>query len=300
MTDPEDFEVRTREGLILRGLRAGSGPVGLLVLHGGPGGYGSDYLRPMLQLAGPGRAVAVFDQLGTGRSEVPPSDYPWSMESAVADVLDVRAAMGWRRSAVLGHSYGGMLALAFALAHPDQLDALILASTVVSTDQMEAEFAQQVDQVATADDVAHAYRADENLEHADETFVHVALEWLARFATAGDRTEAQHLLGEALDLGPAGAGLWGRRLWTATGALVGWTAQPRLGEIAVPTLVVHGGADMSTVEANSVFAEDIPDSRWITFQGRGHTIVDEPGAEVYLGAIDGFLRTHITTEGSIQ
>ncbi|MBK3565922.1 alpha/beta fold hydrolase [Streptomyces sp. MBT62] len=81
----------------------------------------------------------------------------------------------------------------------------------------------------------------------------------------------------------------GERLWFADGALRDWDVEPRLPEITAPTLVVHGGDDMSSADANRVLAERIPDSEWLTMNHNGHTIFHAPNAPAYLAIVRAFL-----------
>lgn len=101
--------------------RAGSGtPV--LLLHGGPG-LSYDYLDPLEAELGEGYDVAAFQQRG-----LPPSteDGPFTIGDHVSDVARVLDALGWERAVVLGHSFGGHLALHVALALPERLIGVLV------------------------------------------------------------------------------------------------------------------------------------------------------------------------------
>jgi pimeloyl-ACP methyl ester carboxylesterase len=111
-------------------------PAVLVALHGGPGNS-SDYMVSLEQLAGPRLAVVTYDQRGTGRSSKPSAGY--AMASYVADLEAVRQAVGIERLHLLGHSWGGVLALRYAVAHPDRVQSLILMGSGV----LKPEAAQQ-------------------------------------------------------------------------------------------------------------------------------------------------------------
>lgn len=100
----------------------------LLVLHGGPG-EAHDYLRPHLdRLASERRRVVYFDQRGGGRSTLDPGERPAGFLGHVDDIDAVRRHVGGGRVDVLGFSWGGLLAILYALQHPEGVARLILVS----------------------------------------------------------------------------------------------------------------------------------------------------------------------------
>jgi pimeloyl-ACP methyl ester carboxylesterase len=103
----------------------------LLLLHGGPG-LGSDYLEPLEALADKGRTVIRFDQLGCGRSHRPRDLSLWTISSCVEQTEAVRKALRLDRIHLLGHSWGGMVALEYLLAPTLGVQSACLCSPVVS------------------------------------------------------------------------------------------------------------------------------------------------------------------------
>ena len=103
----------------------------LVLLHGGPGGTHASLLNA-LALADE-RAVILYDQLDSGRSDRPNDPRNWTVPRFVAEVDAVREAVGVRRWHVLGHSWGGTIALEYGARRPEALAALVLASPLIST-----------------------------------------------------------------------------------------------------------------------------------------------------------------------
>jgi pimeloyl-ACP methyl ester carboxylesterase len=105
-------------------------PAVLVALHGGPGNS-SGYMVSLEQLAGPQLAVVTYDQRGTGRSSKPSEGY--AMANYIADLEAVRQAIGTETIDLLGHSWGGVLALRYAVAYPERVSSIILAGSGVLT-----------------------------------------------------------------------------------------------------------------------------------------------------------------------
>ena len=119
----DGFAVRVRE--------TGHGEP-ILCIHGGPG-MSSGYFFPDPVVWGPGlRALAAeyrvvaYDQRGCGESGVPDVEQPLALSRHVDDIERVRAALGLKRPIVLAHSFGSVLAILFALQHPESLSRLIV------------------------------------------------------------------------------------------------------------------------------------------------------------------------------
>ena len=140
----------------------------LLVLHGGPG-VPHDYLEDLAVLAETGRPVVFYDQLGCGKSDHPDDLGLWIMDTFVDEIGAVRDALGLDRFHLLGHSWGGWLALEYALGQPSGLESMVLASTSASVpafatathklkESLPAEVQQTIDEheaAGTTDDEAY-------------------------------------------------------------------------------------------------------------------------------------------------
>src|SRR4029078_13295107 len=107
--------------------RTGNNPrLRVLLLHGGPGAT-HEYLEACdSYLPGAGIEYYYYDQLGSGRSDVPEDPSLWTLESSVDEVEQVRGALGLDASnfVLLGHSWGGILATEYALQHGEHLKGL--------------------------------------------------------------------------------------------------------------------------------------------------------------------------------
>ena len=124
--------------------RVGSGaPV--VVLHGGPGAD-HEYLRPGFDALADGRELIYYDQRGGGRSPVP-RDVPVGWTEQVADLEALRAEWGLARVTIAGYSWGGLLALLYALEHTERVERLALISPApawrAARERFEARFSHR-------------------------------------------------------------------------------------------------------------------------------------------------------------
>ncbi len=100
----------------------------LVALPGGPG-LSHQYLEPLLRLATPARAVVLLDLRGTGASSTPTAK-SWPRAAYVRDIEVLRAALGVEQMHLLGHSWGGRIAIAYAAAYPKHVASLSLVGSV--------------------------------------------------------------------------------------------------------------------------------------------------------------------------
>src|SRR6204780_4646493 len=104
----------------------------LVIVHGGPGASHDYFLPYLLPLARHNKLIFI-DERGSGRSEKLEDPRGYTVENMVEDVEAVRQGLGLGKIALLGHSYGGVLAQAYALKYQRNLTQLILCSTFSST-----------------------------------------------------------------------------------------------------------------------------------------------------------------------
>lgn len=121
--------------------RVGAGPP-VVVLHGGPGAH-HDYLLPGFDVLAVGRELIYYDQRGGGRSPVA-RDVPVGWREHVADLEALRQQWELPRLTIAGYSWGGLLAMLYAVSHPDRVERLALVSAAptwrAARDQFEHRF----------------------------------------------------------------------------------------------------------------------------------------------------------------
>jgi proline iminopeptidase len=140
---------KVRTARALEGFAAGGGAkifyktlgggVPLLLLHGGPGADHTDFLPALKPLARCCQLVLI-DERGSGRSERLPDPAGYTLERMVKDIECVRKHLKIEQWVVLGHSFGGILAQAYAVRHPKRILGLVLAGTGSSARCVDRDF----------------------------------------------------------------------------------------------------------------------------------------------------------------
>jgi len=114
----------------------------LMIVHGGPG-VSHDYLMPHLLPLARTHQLIFIDERGSGRSEKLEDASQYTVENMVEDVESVRQALRLGKISLLGHSYGGVLAQAYAFKYQQNLTHLVLGGTFYSTREMNKVLADE-------------------------------------------------------------------------------------------------------------------------------------------------------------
>ncbi|HZS35718.1 MAG TPA: alpha/beta fold hydrolase [Polyangia bacterium] len=222
------------DGAQLFFVEVGDGEEVVVMLHGGPGAS-HDYLRPQLDaIAEPGaRRLFYYDQRGGGRSTIDAGVKPGTWRDHVADLDRVREFLGRESLTLVGYSWGGLLALIYAVEHPDRVARLALISPAPATsaerDVMRARLA-----AAARRPEVEALRA--SLDSKDRR---------ARFAVAVAGYFADPR--RAVELTPF---LVQQRAEEAVWRSLGdYDLLRQIAAVKVPALVVHGREDPIPVES---------------------------------------------------
>jgi proline iminopeptidase len=253
----------------------------IIAVNGGPGlSHAYMMQNDLWQRVAAHRLVILYDQRGTGASKHVQPHVRQSMEAQVADLDAIRKALALDQVAVLGDSYGGMIAMAYAAAHPDHVARLILSDSAAPSwkgmvhllpqvfpdreEQGEREakkLAADPEAVARAGLVNHMRQMFYSAEMRDAYLAHMGD---LGFEPAIGRAVQQAI--ENLDL----------------------TA--RLPDFKFPTLVITGRYDMNVAPLTAWrMAHAIPGAQLVFFEKSGHLpAYEEP--EKYQNVLEDFLK----------
>jgi proline iminopeptidase len=267
----ERFEVARQDGTIHGWRYPGEGPVALL-LHGGPC-ISASYLEPLVP-----HLTGVFEQILYQQRGLAPTTVgePYTVEANVADAAAVIDEAAGGRAWIVGHSWGGHLALHLLVAIPDRVaGAVILDPLGAYLDVME-EFGERLQAPLGEDDRARVAeiwaKEDEGLATSEESMESFRLLWPSYFA---DPPTAPPM--PDIDMAPLG--------FAATFASIGEHAEAGTLVRAlpavppeIPVIFVHGAGSAMPVRASSATAALIPHAQVDIIDGAGHFMwMERPG-----------------------
>lgn len=257
----------------------GDGPP-VVVLHGGPD-FDHTYLLPELDRLADSARLVYYDQRGRGRSPGDPNEV--GIASEVEDVDRVRREFGFDSVAVLGHSWGGLLAMEYAVRHPERVSHLLLVNTAPASAADRRAFREHLLRVRAPDDVERMeeiarsapFRAGDLEAEAEYYRVHFRV--AVRDPELVDRIVARlrtHFTAERV----LAARAIEERLHDDTWGTEGYDLVPRLAELDIPTLVLHGQHDFIPVPVANNIAQAMPRARLVVLDCGHFAYLEEPEA----------------------
>jgi proline iminopeptidase len=293
---PAAHETRIQVGSAALYARDIGGGQPIIVLHGGPD-FDHRYLLPDLDRLADDFRLIYYDQRGRGLSadRVRPGDV--SLGSDVADLDEVRRHFHLRSAALLGHSWGAVLALEYALRHPTLVSHLILMNPApVSSADLAAFRNAYAERLGADMDRQRTILASDAYKRGDPDAV--VARYRIHFKPALKRAEDYERLMTAMaaafaSQGPAGiveARAVEDRLMRDTWQVDGYDLLPKLRALKIPSVVVTGDADFIPTTVAAHIAEAIPHARLVTLHDCGHFSYLECPAEVRSTLVDFFRR----------
>jgi proline iminopeptidase len=266
----------------------------LLLLHGGPGAT-HEYFEPCdSYLPEAGIEYYFYDQLGSWYADQPDIPALWDIPRFVDEVEQVRVGLGLDASNffLLGHSWGGVLALEYALAHQRNLKGLVVSNMMVSIPAYNA-YAQNVlmpamDQAALAEIKAlEAAKDYENPRYMDLLMQHHYVHHVLRLPL--DRwpdpvTRAFKHINQKVYVPMQGPSELG-----ASGKLLEWDRTADLARITVPTLTIGARHDTMDPAHMAWMATAVRDGRHLSCPNGSHMAMFDD-QETYFAGLIAFLR----------
>jgi proline iminopeptidase len=268
--------------------RIGNSPIKVLLLHGGPG-FSHDYLECFEDfLPQAGIEMYYYDQLGCGNSDHPNNDKLWTVARYSDEVEAVRKGLGLEHFVLYGHSWGGMLAIEYALKYPQHLSRLVISDMTASIPAY-VEHAKVLRAEFSATDRATLDKY-EKLNKTDDPAYQAVI----------DKLNNQHLCRinpwpEPVQRAFNKANIHiynimqGPNEFSITGNFKNWDRWADLPKIKTPTLVMGGRNDEMDPDQIRREGKLIPNARtWISERGSHMAMYDDQ--EAYFAALVPFLQ----------
>lgn len=269
-------------------LGSSNSPLPVLTLHGGPGltHFYFECFEAFLPQAG--IRFWYYDQLGCGFSDQPNDPRLWNLERFTAEVEEVRAGLGLDRMVLYGHSWGGMLAIEYALRHPDRLAGLVISNMAASIARYEAYIKKLRDELPQ--DKLARLRDLERARAYDTADYQAIIDYLyhLHICRLDPWPEPVRRAVKWLSL-PVYNAIQGRSEFEVTGNMRGWDRWADLARIRTPTLILGGRYDEMNPADLREMSRLMPDARtFICPRGSHLGMYDDQQA--YFSALIPFLR----------
>ncbi len=271
--------------------RVGNNPdTRLLLLHGGPGATHEYFEAADSYLPAAGVEYYYYDQLGSTYSDQPDEPSLWEIDRFVDEVEQVRVALGLDAGNffLLGHSWGGILAIEYALRHQEHLKGLVI-SNMMSSIPAYNEYAEQVlmpamDQAALAEiKEIESEGAIEDPRYEELLMAHHYVHHVLRMPVdewPDPVTRAFAHINQSIYVplqGPSELG--------ASGKLVDWDRTGDLGAIGVPTLVIGAEHDTMSPSFLADMARRLPRGRYLHCPHGSHMAMYDDQAVYFEGLV---------------
>ena len=256
----------------------------LLFVHGGPGLDHSYFLPQCEELSDDFRLV-FYDQRLCGRSQAQVDTHTIAISAFVEDIEQLRRRLDLGRVHLLGHSWGGLLSIYYALRYPGSLRSLILSNSIPADSRLWREEEKALARRFTPADSLQRMailQSDGFQEKRPEAF-----ERLLKLSFAKQFYRPALADSLSLDL-PADFLERSQRFQYMASELASYDLHPQLSSLEVPTLIIYGAHEPAASLSGPALEEVLPEAELVVLPECGHfPFVERP--EAYFEAISQFI-----------
>jgi proline iminopeptidase len=267
----------------------------IIILHGGPD-FDHSYLLPDMDRLSNSFRLIYYDQRGRGKSaaDVQPEDV--TLESDIEDLESLRQYFHLKSTAILGHSWGGLLAMEYAIRYADRVSHLILMNTAPASRDDYMLFRQELSRTRAAADIERLTSRSSDSKYQEGDPDTVAAYYRNHFRAALRQPEHLERVIESLRSSFTQEGILKARaiedrLMDQTWLASEYDLLPKLKQLSIPTLVIHGVYDFVPVECAAHIAQAMPKASLVLLKECGHFSYLECPDEVHKEISDFFRGT---------
>lgn len=252
----------------------------LMVVNGGPG-FDHSYLHlsKAWAMLGKSRAIVFYDQRGTGSSIGSHKDQTFTLKDQIEDLEALRAHLGYEQMDLLGHSWGGFLAMAYAAVHPDRVSHLMIVDSAAPKWKDTLFLFDDVFPEHTERQAAAAFAGGMGDKAAKALSMH---EYLSMLCYSTDNRDA-------FLVGMAHSSFSEQVNQAVVQSIEAFDLNPEIRKFRFPVLVLTGRYDMNVAPLIAYrIHKAIPNSKFVAFERSGHLpFYEEP--EEFVRTVDNFL-----------
>lgn len=260
----------------------------LVVIHGGPG-ISQDYLLPYMYELAATNQVIFYDQRGGGQSTGEVNAQWMTTERFIKDMEQLRQAFKFDKISILGHSWGGFLAMQYAIHYPERTEKLILSNSAAASSEETLLYLQEYQRRVTAfqTEIDILLIEIRNAVTCRPELIEQLHRMIFRVYCA-DPSQA-----DKLDLSLSCKAAFNcYRINDIIGKEVfehDYNLYDALAELPMPVLVIHGDVDPIPADSVQGIAQTAPKGQWVLIENCGHfPFIEKP--PVYFEHISSFLK----------
>ena len=260
----------------------------LIVLHGGPG-LSHDYFLPHMELLSEEMNLILFDQRGMGRSSIVLDSTSFSLDLLIEDIEALRQKLGFTAFHLMGHSWGGVLAMQYAVTYPGSLKSLILCNSMPATPEFDElmfeNFTRIFERQNMADLEPYQQKIDEGSRDTKVFERFMQLHFRPSFYDTSDVNQLNINLSEN---------------YFETQELLQYLTPmeeshpllPVLENLHIPVLIIRGEIEAIPLESDQKLEQTLPNAELVNIPQAGHfPFIEKP--EEFARIVSGFIRRNI-------
>ncbi|KAA3617185.1 MAG: alpha/beta fold hydrolase [Calditrichaeota bacterium] len=246
--------------------KIGSGPI-LVVVHGGPG-LDHSYMLPHWEILSKKFTLIFYDQRGTGKTSSKVDSSLISMNQFVEDLEALRTGLNLSKINLIGHSWGGLLAMNYALRYSENINKIILANSIGPSYDDLNSFVYMRNESFTEEDVEiqKTIMAKSGFVTGDREVITSLLQEI--FKVYFDEPSNLQKLNLTISKNTA------KNIFKINGLmlkeLVAYNIQNKLQNLKIPSLVIHGENDLITLESSKKILQSLVNARLEIIKNCGH------------------------------